>query len=497
MNIRFGLYKKTLSFWLLILVFGYFSFQFLTSTVLRAEPREVRDDWLSPAPKTFQVVIKENGQTLINNRRVKNLLFWGREKDVFQFQVAAEPGYFISELNTEISLPATRSERMKPRIYLEHGVGEAAFSYLNDKTLLYQIKDISPTGIATLEISFDKGLITPSSYLVFYGWLLNAPFSFWLLLSALLPSLVILLLFQLFWRRQRLLRTLTPRKELREPPSLLSPAAAGVLLDGLVLPRHLAATLLDLAQRGFILIAVSRNGFSYLKHRPLDLNLAANLGLRPYEAMLLSKIFTAQQPAASKKDILFRVGHRLFSRKIAEVYFGIYQELMDKGFFLKNPRQLFLRLKVLAVSIFFISLLFFALILILPTLPRLFLLPWAGMALAALLILKLAPALPLRTEKGKKELQKWLAFRSFLTDTRLLSYQPNLEEIYERFLPYAVAFAVEEAWSARFLKQRFLLPDWYISKERAFSLEEFARQIFPLVNYTAKLLSESREPLAD
>lgn len=497
MNITLGLYKKTLSFWLLLLVFGYFSFQFLTSTVLRAEPKEVRDDWLSPAPQTFRVEIKENGQTLVNNRRTKNLLSLGRDKDVFQFQVVAEPGYFIPQLNTEVILPATRSDKIRPRIYLEHGVSEAHFSYLNDKTLLYQINNIAPTGIATLEISFDKGLVTPSFYLVFYGWLTNAPFSFWLLLSALLPALVLLFVLQLFWRRQRQLKNLTPKGELRELPSELSPAGAGVLLAGQVLPRHLAATLLDLAQRGFILIAVKREGFSYFKHRSLDLGQDANLGLRPYEATLLSKIFTAQKPAASEKDILFRVGHRLFSRKIAEVYFGIYQELMDRGLFLKNPRQIFLGLKVLAVSIFFVSLLFFVLILILPSLPRLFLLPWAGVTLASLLILKLAPSLPLRTEQGKQELQKWLAFRTYLTDPRPLSFQPNLEEVYERFLPYAVAFAVEEAWSARFLKQRFLLPDWYVSKERTFTLEEFARQIFPLVDYTAKLLSESREPLAD
>jgi hypothetical protein len=70
--------------------------------------------------------------------------------------------------------------------------------------------------------------------------------------------------------------------------------------------------------------------------------------------------------------------------------------------------------------------------------------------------------MPVKTQLGAEEAAKWLAFRRYLADIR--RYEGDVaavKGIFERYLPYATAFGLEQQWVQTFKQANPPAPVWY------------------------------------
>ena len=210
----------------------------------------------------------------------------------------------------------------------------------------------------------------------------------------------------------------------------LSPAEAGTLIDEQVAMREFFATLVDLARRGYLVIEErTKNNFFLLKNQknpPKD-------SLRSYEAKLINNLF-AEKTEIKVKDTKIYTALTKFNNQL-------YSRVVDLALFPKNPQSIRIFYGVMAVLalmsanifLFVVSLVF-------------------GMQM------------PKKTVLGADTANMVKALKSFITSQeRQLTFQADKQVLFEKMLPFAIAFGVEKIWAKRFSKFDLKNPDWYQS----------------------------------
>lgn len=492
-----GLYRKKLLFFLLLVAVV------LGVVFLWQKYRQVEAAVELNAPETgytnqvnLDVIITKDAEVLINNKKDNRVLKFYDNYDEVKILVFNSPGYFIQNFQAIIHLPAPATEsNLRQLIYAVHGVGSNGYFMLDPETLVYQASDISPQAVLTIVADLPKGMVKASASQELQFKVGELPLRVWLYVGIILPSITIILMtFMIFKRRSAqffLIQELSDQPPAKEPPSVV-----GVLLSGTVGAREIAATLVSLASRRFILIVNKGKGqFSFGKRRSGDYEKMKDL--LPFEKVLLDKIFLSQAYRSTLDDVEMRIGRHIFSRKIAQFYLGVYNFATKKGYFVKNPAKVHLSYKYAGIILLFLSLIGFAVGAFAGADPKFGLIFWVGGMGAAFFIIKLSPFMPARARFGTDELKKWLAFRKYLASRKPLQAKEVLQGKFEEYLPYAIAFGVEVEWANRFLKEPFTKPDWYDSAERVITLESFVGQFFPFIGYVADNLAKSHEPTVE
>ncbi len=87
----------------------------------------------------------------------------------------------------------------------------------------------------------------------------------------------------------------------------------------------------------------------------------------------------------------------------------------------------------------------------------------AGLALSGLIVLGFARSMGARTESGVRALEASLGFKEFLERVESDRYKRMITspKLFEEYLPYAMAFQVEDRWSRAFDDLYREPPDWY------------------------------------
>jgi len=87
----------------------------------------------------------------------------------------------------------------------------------------------------------------------------------------------------------------------------------------------------------------------------------------------------------------------------------------------------------------------------------------AGGAVSAIVIFIFSRIMPARTPAGARAREAALGFREFLSRVESDRYRRMITspETFERFLPYAMAFGVEERWASAFEDLYREPPQWY------------------------------------
>lgn len=494
--LSFGIYKKQLLFYLillplLVLAGFWIKNQFSSASVTNVSTPTSSNNYV------VDVEIKKNAQVLINGQVTKKLLHIGEDYDLFRYLAAEEEGTYIESIEITVHLPeGAKKNEIKPVIYAVHGVGSSDFYQSDDQTIIYQASNLSPNASFTVTAQLPSGLVEFPFWSRFAYELTNMNVYWWLIISA-IPFILVLFYLLLVIHQTLSDWKLPDIKEMDQtPPSNLPVAELAILTEGKVTNRAIAAILVDLAQRNYLNIIAKDGDFSFGKRKPLDFQAIENSpDLKSYEKILLEKIFSSEKIASGQKDILFRISHHIFSRKIARVYIEIYQAAQDKGFFSKDPVQRYRHFRIFGLVLFFLG--FFGLIagVILAIEPKFFLIFWLMLMMTSLLINKLAPNMPIKSDYGRKELLKWLRFKNYLTSPELIESNRVGSKLYEKYLPYAIALDCEVEWAKRFLNTNFMVPDWYISMSPAVIIEDFTRGLYPIIGSVSKTLTLSREPI--
>lgn len=492
-----GIYKKQLLFYLILLPVLIYGGYLITQQFSSASVIEAPNANISGNNFAIDIELKTDGTSLINGQKSKKLVQIGEDKDLFRYIAASEEGFFIDTIEVRLHLPkALKKEEIRPYYYAVHGVGSANVFQLDEKTLVYQANDLAPAATFTAVADIPQGVIEfPFSSRFVYS-LANMDAYNWLAVSFLPFLLTLIYLFILYWRGVREWRLPRIKQIIDNPPDQLSPAEVAVLVEGKISNRAISAIILDLASRGYLNIAKKEQDFVFVKKRGTGLDtLLESKDLKNYEKILLDKIFSQQYAKTSKADILFRVSHHVFSRKIAQVYVQIYETINNRGYFSKNPAQMHQNYRTFGLTMFFIA--FIGLIsgLFLAIEPKFFLVFWLMMLFTAMLIIKMSNFITFKNQAGQEAISKWLAFKNYLTSPQPINIVVGKSELLEKYLPYAVALGCEVEWSKRFTFDSFVAPQWYISLEPIYTLDDLTRGLFPIIGYVSRLLVESREPI--
>jgi hypothetical protein len=399
-------------------------------------------------------------RTVILRYRVRNGLRFFDEHDELYWNVTGT--------ETEFTV-----ERASARVILPEGVsGIRSTAFTGVEGSVERAVDIREAAgvlefVATRPLGFREGLT------VVVGWnpgIVKRP-SHAELITRFLASNVILLVPVLaffvmlsVWRRHGRDPELGPIAVQYEPPDGLTPAEAGTIVDNSPDMRDITATIVDLAVRKYIVIEeveeaqllglFSSRGFAFRRTRPPEDWQA----LKTHERKLLDALFDGR----SRDRVTTSELENEFYRDLPGISAVLSNALVRDGHYLHHPSHV--RLLYAGMAAAAGALVGFGGSALLR---MLFGQPSNAAAIAGVLtglvIAGFGLIMPARTMRGARVLAALRGFEEFLQRVEADRFERIVRtpELFEKFLPFAMAFGVEKKWANAFDDIYQTPPDWY------------------------------------
>jgi uncharacterized membrane protein len=310
-------------------------------------------------------------------------------------------------------------------------------------------------GLTTV-VGFDKGFVHPPSGATKFLQFLrsNTPL--------LIPIGAFFVMFWLWWTRGR-----GPERQAiavqYEPPDKLTPGECGTLVDNEAAMRDITATLVDLAVKGYMTIEQKDEshllGLSHSKEYIFHLKKppAGWTSARPHEQQMLAALFDD----GATTDVKLSDLQNHFYTQLPGIRDSIFEALMNDNYYLHRPDTV--RQGYIGAGIT---------IAVLTLAGNVFLGRVSGIASATWVIAGIASGLVIcvfgyfmsaRTVTGQRALEKVLGFEDFLGRTQKdqIDRLEKTPELFEKYLPYAMALHVEKKWVQAFSGIAMQPPNWY------------------------------------
>ncbi len=338
----------------------------------------------------------------------------------------------------------------------------------------------------TAVVGWDKGLVDePSATERVSGFLAaNWPLA--------LPIPVLVGMLMLWSRRGRDPRRL-PVTVQYEPPAGLTPAEAGTLTDESVDMRDITASMVDLAVRGFLKIEEREDSqlFGLLKNREYVFHRTRPRdewrALTAHEQEVLEGIFEDGADTVQLSDL-----KNEFYKSLDGIRSGVMNRLVELGLYVKRPDSVRNRWRFGAVALGALTAMGGSALgarLLLTPVPFVL----AGIAIT-LIMLIVGHHMPARTIAGARMLEKVLGFGEFLerVDKERFERVVKTPEMFERFLPYAMALGLEKQWARAFKDIYLEPPTWYVGGNlHAFNAASFSNSLAELSSSAGTAMSSS------
>ena len=337
----------------------------------------------------------------------------------------------------------------------------------------------------TAVVGWNKGLVTEPSAAARAAGVIG---SNWPLL---IPIVVLGFAFWSWWRRGRDPRV-RPIAVQYEPPKGMTPAEAGTLVDNSVDMRDVTATLVDLAVRGYIQIEEQQNpklfglfggGTTYMLRRVKEPN-----DLTPHESALYSGIFLTRGDRVSFDELKDQ-----FYKKLDGIRDAVYDRLTANGYYRNRPDKVKTNWTGGAVGLGMIVGLggmFVSKLTLLTPVPFII----AGV-FSFIILLIFSQIMPARTESGTRALEQVLGFEEFLRRVesenlkRVIIGHP---ELFDKFLPFAMAFGVEKQFARAFEGIYTEPPRWYVGPSvMNFNVTHFSSSVSHLSTVASTTMASS------
>jgi uncharacterized membrane protein len=249
---------------------------------------------------------------------------------------------------------------------------------------------------------------------------------------------------------------------LSEPPSDIRPAVVGALIDEQADLRDVLSTLIDLAHRGYIVMEESRqegfmgigstSKFTFKRtDKPLD-------DLLTFEANLVNRIFSMGMMERTLDSL-----QNNFYQYIPVLQNDLYSQLVTEGFFTTAPnvtRNVWTGIggAIIAIPV----VIGFAVYYFGSTLSPMIILALAALGFTGVVTFGVASFMPAKTREGAEESAKWRAFYRYIHNLEKYTTVEEAANRFEEYLPYAVAFGLNNQWLRRFSKLDDMpVPIWY------------------------------------
>jgi len=311
-----------------------------------------------------------------------------------------------------------------------------SFRFPNQATEFSTTKTLLPGEGLTAAISFPKGVVavvepTPvADNSAFIGIIFLIVFIVGYLL-------IPLFLFWLWWTKgrdpqidQTVVRVFDPPKNKEGRP--LTPLELGALVDEVIHPRDISAEIVHLAIKKYIIIKENKD--TEFRRGPAFSTDSQLAKLAKHEQAIIKALKLDTQDISTLKSL-----KTSFPSELTKLKYDLYEEMVVGGFFPENPKKVRQKYAVFAgIAFFFFSF------------------------LTAIMLVVLSRTMSRRTFFGAKAKQYGLGLKQFLTSQeRQLEFQEDKYYLFEKLLPYAIAFGVAKLWAKRFDGFTAYQPDWY------------------------------------
>ena len=308
----------------------------------------------------------------------------------------------------------------------------------------------------TAVVGFDKGFVHPPSGATRFIQFLRSN------IPLLIPIIVFFVMFWLWWTRGR-----GPERQAiavqYEPPDKLTPGECGTLVDNEAAMRDITATLVDLAVKGYMTIEQRDEshllGLSHSKEYIFHLKKPAAewVAARAHEQQMLSALFDN----GASTDVKLSDLQNHFYTQLPGIRDSIFQALMSDNYYLHRPDTVRQGYIGAGLAIGFLT-----------VAGNVFLAHATGIASATWVIAGIASGLVIcafgyfmsaRTVTGQRALEKVLGFEDFLGRTQKdqIDRLEKTPDLFEKYLPYAMALHVEKKWVQAFSGIAMQPPSWY------------------------------------
>jgi hypothetical protein len=238
------------------------------------------------------------------------------------------------------------------------------------------------------------------------------------------------------------------------PPADLPPAVVGALVDEQVDQRDIVATLVDLGRRGFLRIDPGKHG---------DFRVTLLLEYpdgSPFERALLETIFGSDLRA--NRVVALSAAKAAFNEGASRLRRMLYGELVQHGFFPAPPSRTRIiwqaaGLVVMVVAAIGVVVGVSTLADIAPTVWM----PGAALLTLGTVVWVVARVMPRKTVAGAEAAAKWRAFQKYLEQIDRFEQLETAQDLFDRYLPYAIAFELETSWISTFSRVSTPAPRWY------------------------------------
>lgn len=391
----------------------------------------------------------------------------------------------ISSSSVTVHLPSSVTGR-QAKVYTGRSgstASDATITEIEDGFYFRANRGLQPFEGMTVDIAWDPGVIhrptrlDRATELARANWILIFPF----------------LSFYFMWRHWRAKGKDPARRPISpqyEPPEGMTPAEIGTLIDNRPDMRDITASIVDLAVRGYIkieqrdekILGLFSNA-EYTFHRIPD-GPDWNT-LTEFENRLLTRLFALGTGTTVDTEDL----QNEFYEELGGLKDLIFSRLIASGYYNRRPDHVIgtylgIGLAVMVLGIF-----------VAIRLSDPLGLPTSALAIAVigsvLPLIVFGPFMSRRTKAGARALEGILGFQEFLNRVEADHFRRMIDspEMFERFLPHAMALGVETKWAKAFEDIYTDPPGWYIGHTPGrFSAGVFAHSMTDLSSRTASVM---------
>lgn len=414
------------------------------------EGNEVAINWYFPQTTgRHSYTISYTARNAIRTEPSGDQVFWNA--------LPADLGARVESSTISITLPEGIQAESTTALYGGREGENMATSVSEDgRRVTFQLTQPRPSGTAVeVGVRFPSGqldLETPT-------WQRREQFNDFISLFVLVASLLIaaggplgaLMVWYLFGRDPEV----GPMPDyLTEPPDETPPAVVGTLIDERAHIHDIMSTLVDLARRGYLTMTETGKGKDYEFQRtdkPAD-------GLRPFERKMIEGIFSGRQKR-DLDDLRYK-----FASRLEGIRKELYKELEQRKYVRRSPEGVRGTYGCLSFGIGGVAFLsFFALPGIFGNGISTIICPSLALGATAVIAFVVSRYMPAKTAKGAEAAAQWMAFKKYLQEIERHTKLEEATEIFEKYLPYAVAFGLERSWIRKFSAvPNTPIPPWYV-----------------------------------
>ncbi len=299
----------------------------------------------------------------------------------------------------------------------------------------------------TIVTGFPKGIVKEPSGLEKLMWLLSDNWYF------ILPFAAFFGMFYTWRTRGRDPEGMGSIMVRYSPPEGFTPAEAGTLIDERADVADITSTVIDLAVRGHLRIEEETSTkfyfFSDRDYKLIKTKEAVPGGLKPHEKKVLDGIFK------SGEEVEISDLRNKFYKELPGITKSLYAELVRGGYFPGNPEKVKGIYKWIGIILLIVGFALFTNFLL-----------KISIALSGVIILAWSGFMPRKTKQGALANEELLGFREFIDKAeknRIEALAKDDPTLFDRVLPFALVFGLEEKWADAVKDIYREPPGWYSS----------------------------------